>query len=393
MKMMHLRTAVCLLTLLSSVGIYSCKRDSPNDTPPLGPATIADFNPKYGEPGTTVVISGRNFDPSSTVKFGSLECTITKKEVNAITVQLPDQSNVYNDTFHITSNGVVVKSASEFEVTNIWKPVNKTSNLNHWEGTAFTVGSKCYLAGGNNNSDVLEFDPATNNWTKVNTLPDAIIDGRFGSVMVKDNKAYMGNFFTVALGATWFEFNPALEGTAAWTRLTDFPAQETYGGIAFNLNNQLYAGLGTQGSNFIAKFDPVANNGNGSWINRFVPASSNRTYISHFVIDGVGYYGGGYAGGSTQLSKFYKFDPAVSANTVTQLQDLPFTAVHAPGYALNGKGYVVIGTKPYEYSPVNNSWTATKYSILKEPDWVQVVNNKAYAIIRTGQVYEYVPKR
>lgn len=473
MKIMHLRTAVCLLTLLSFAGIYSCKRDSPKDTTlllqsfspeqgskgetielkgqnfsstkdkntvkfnglpaivsgasndgssitvviPEGAVTgkitvkvgdqevvstkdfvvvplvtaITDFNPKFGEPGTTVVISGKNFDPSSTILLGVMACNVIKVEANAITLKVPDQSNMFSGIFTISFRGEVLKTASEFEVTNVWKPVNTTTTLKHQEGTAFTIGNKIYVAGGDYNSDIDEFDVATGKWTKVNVFPAALTDANLGSVLVKDNKAYMGNFYTAVIAGAWFEFNPALAGTAAFRQLTDFPVK-TYGGIAFNLNNQLYAGLGSNDANSISKFDAAANNGKGSWINSFSPASNNRFYSAHFVINGVGYYGGGFDKDINLSKEFYKFDPAVSTNTVTRLKDLPAAVALAPGFTLKGKGYVVIGTKPYEYSTVNNSWTETKYPVNEKPSWVQVVNDKAYAITPVGQVYEYIPK-
>lgn len=356
-------------------------------------ATLTDFSPKYGTPGTEVVISGKSFDATLIVKLGDVECNIVGRSANSITVQLPDHSFVFGNTFSVTSRGYAVRTADKFEVTNIWQPVNTTTTLNHYEGTSFAVGGKVYLAGGTGNSEVHEFDAATSNWTKVNTLPAALTDGRYGIAISANNKVYMGSFFAVPEGAAWYEYNPAVTGTGAWKRMTDFPLDNTGCGLGFNLNGQLYAGLGSGSSNFIAKLDLTANDGRGSWGNNFAPASPNRLYVSHFVINGVGYYGGGYDGGINRRTEFYKFDPAVSANTVTALRNMPIAAANAPGYAMNGKGYVVFGGKPYEYSPVNNTWTETKYALQAAPSWVQVVNNTAYAITGGGQVFQFIPNR
>lgn len=355
--------------------------------------TLTDFSPRFGQPGTEVVISGKSFDAALIVKLGDVECNVVRRNASSITVLLPDYSTVFGNTFSVTSRGYKVYTSDKFEVTNIWQPVNTTTTLNHYDGTSFAVGGKIYLAGGTANSEVHEFDPATNNWTKVNTLPAALNDGRFGVAIPANNKVYMGNFYAVPEGAAWYEYNPAVAGTAAWKRMTDYPVSNTGCGIGFNLNGQLYAGLGSGSGSFIASFDLAANSGLGSWVNNFSPNSWNRLYISHFVINGVGYYGGGYDGGINKRSEFYKFDPAVSANTVTPLKNLPVAVTGAPGYAMNGKGYVVIGSKPYEYSPADNNWTEARYFIQQAPSWVEVVNNTAYAITATGQVFQFIPNR
>jgi len=355
--------------------------------------SLTDFNPKFGQPGTDVVISGKNFDASLIVKLDNVECAIVGRDANSITVRLPDHPYVFGGNFSVTSRGYFVRTAGKFEVTNIWQPVHATANLNHQQGIAFAIGNKIYLAGGDGNGDVNEFDPATGNWTKVNTMPAGISGGRHGTVIIASNKAYMGNFFAVTGVGEWHEFNPAVAGTGAWRKIADFPKAGTYGSLAFNLNNQLYAGMGTNNTSFIAKLDLAANNGIGEWGYNFAPSSGNRLYPTYFSINGVGYYGAGYDGGINTRGEFYKFDPATSTNTVTQIKSLPVTVAMAPGFALNGKGYAVAGSYPYEYSPADNTWTKNKYNIQYQPLSVQVLNNKAYAITNEGRVYQFIPNR
>lgn len=356
-------------------------------------ATITDFNPKYGEPGTTVVISGKNFDLMPTIRIGNQDCNIVKEEANAITITIPNAATAQSGYISITSRGEIINTATEFEVTNVWKLIHNATTFSHSEGISFSVNNKIYLVGGRSNSEIHEFDPATKAWKLVNTMPSEIANGMYGEVMVANNKAYMGNFFGNANTAAWFEFNPAVTGTAAWKRMSDYPTSNGYGGIAFNLNGNLYSGLGSGGSNYIIRFDPVANSGTGAWKELFVPSSPNRIYISHFTINGVGYYGGGYDGGITGRTEFYKFDPSVSTTTVTQIKSFPFTVVSGPAFALNSKGYVIKGAVPYEYSPTANSWTAMKYPIPVAVSFAEVANNKAYAATWAGEVYEYVPNR
>ncbi|MGN6416025.1 MAG: IPT/TIG domain-containing protein [Pseudobacter sp.] len=356
--------------------------------------TITGFNPKFGQPGTDVVISGKNFDAALTsVRLGSEGCNIVARDANSITVRLPDHAYVFGNKFSVLSRGYYVNTKDEFEVTNIWQPVHHSAGLSHLLGLSFSIGNKIYLAGGDKNSDVHEWDPATGDWTKVNTMPDGIAGGQYGSVIVANNKAYMGNFFGVTGLGEWYEFNPAFTGSGAWRKIADFPKSGAYGCVAFNLNNQLYAGMGTNNTAFIAKLDPAANNGNGEWGHNFAPSSGNRLYPSYFSINGVGYYGAGFDGSINTRGEFYKFDPATSTNSVTPIKDLPVTVAHAPGYAMNGKGYVIAGTFAYEYTPADNNWTRNKYSIQYAPLSVQVLNNKAYAVTNEGRVYQFIPNR
>jgi hypothetical protein len=356
-------------------------------------ATITDFNPRHGEPGTTVVISGKNFDTSPSIRIGDVDCAITKQEANAITITIPNAATTPSGFIIITSKGEILKTAAEFEVTNVWRQIHAGTSMSHSEGTSFAVGGKLYLAGGYGNSDVHEFDPATRTWAKVNSFPAEIAGGRYGVTIVANNKAYIGNLFATANKRAWYEFDPSISGAAAWKRMADYPADEAYGGVGFNLNNNFYAGLGSGVSNFISRFDPAANSGNGAWGPQFVPSSWNRIYISHFSINGVGYYGGGYDGGVTGRREFYKFDPAASSTSVTPIQPFPFAIVGAPAYVLNGKGYVIASATPYEYSTSANTWTAMKYPIPVAVSFAQVVNNKAYAFTMSGQVFEYIPNR
>lgn len=354
-------------------------------------ATITDFNPKSGEPGTTVVISGKNFDTSPNIKINNVDCDIVRQDANSITITIPNSATTPSGYITLTSRGEILKTTSEFEVTNVWRMVHNATSFNHSEGTSFAVNNKLYLVGGRVTNEVHEFDPIAKSWKVVNTLPAEITNGLLGSAMVANGKVYMGNFFNTSAKAAWFEFNPLISGTAAWKRMADYGVPDAYGGIALNIDGNLYAGLGGGTSTFIAKFDPAANSGNGAWSSQFTPASNNRLYIVHFSINGVGYYGGGYDGGVKGQKTFYKFEPSVSANSVTTIEPFEFPVVGAPAYTLNGKGYVVAGATPYEYSPTANTWKAMKFPIPVSVAYAGVANNKAYAFTGSGEMYEFIP--
>lgn len=360
-------------------------------------ATITDFSPKYGERGSTVVITGKNFDAGTVVKLSNWQCKVIKQEANSITVEVPTSSLTVGGYFTVSSKYTTVKSSEEFELTNTWKPIMGASALNHSQGTIFAINGKIYLMGGPSNSEVHEFDLAVKTWAKVNTMPAEIANGRYGSVTVLNNKAYAGNFIDNNTDATWFEFNPAIAGAGAWKRLTNYPEPGVKIGVAFSVKGKIYAGLGGSDQSIttsIYQFDPEANGGSGEWKEGFNPAAPNRRFVSHFVIDDVFYFGGGTDLGNYDRSVFYKFDPAVSNSSVTAIEPFFIPVSRAPSYALNGKGYIVRDGQPYEYSPGSNAWSVTDHLIpSSDISFTIVVDNTAYALTGKGEVYQYIPRR
>ncbi|MBO9634361.1 MAG: IPT/TIG domain-containing protein [Chitinophagaceae bacterium] len=359
-------------------------------------ATITDFSPKYGERGTTVVITGKNFDAGTVVKLGTSECKVIKQETNSITVEVNNSVFAVGGYFTVSSKYTTVKSLEEFELTNTWQLIMGSSALKHSQGTIFTINGMIYLMGGTLNSEVHEFDPGAKTWTKVNTMPAEIANGRYGSVTVLNNKAYVGNFYDNSTNGAWFEFNPAIVGASAWKRMTDYPEPVKIG-VAFSVKGKLYAGLGRSDQSIttsIYQLDPEANDGSGEWKAKFDPGAPNQRFVSHFVINDVFYFGGGTDLGNNDRSVFYKFDPAVSTSSVTAIEPFGIPISRAPSYALDGKGYIIRNEQPFEYSPGSNTWSMTDHSFpTADISFAIVVNNTAYALTSKGEVYQYIPRR
>lgn len=80
--------------------------------------TISSFNPASGLVGTTVIITGSNFDPTTinnVVYFGAVKAAVTAASTNSLTVIVPEGATYQPVT--VTTNGLTAYSASPFNVT------------------------------------------------------------------------------------------------------------------------------------------------------------------------------------------------------------------------------------------------------------------------------------
>lgn len=80
--------------------------------------SISSFNPLSGLVGTTVIVTGSNFDPTATnnvVYFGAVKAAVTAASTNSLTVVVPKGATYQPVT--VTTNGLTAYSASPFNVT------------------------------------------------------------------------------------------------------------------------------------------------------------------------------------------------------------------------------------------------------------------------------------
>lgn len=108
--------------LFCSVLFQACKK---NDTPPATPVVpvakppvITDFNPKKGQVGATIVITGTNFDSTTAsnnaVKFNGVAAIVTKATSTQLTVTVP--SGATSGKIMATVNSLSDTSVSAFDV-------------------------------------------------------------------------------------------------------------------------------------------------------------------------------------------------------------------------------------------------------------------------------------
>lgn len=358
--------------------------------------SIEDFNPKHGAPGSTVMITGRSFGSNPIVKIGGYSCTVVDQQIDYIAVTIPNVQQLSGAQLSqaklvVEGLGSEVSTATDFEVTNIWKKICGRYNFSFSEGASFAANGRIYLLSGRYSTAVNEFNPVSKVWSTVSTVPAEFSNGVLGVVMVKNNKAYLGNLLANPATAAWYEYNPAVLGAGGWKKMADFPGGASrYGGFGLNLDGKLFVGLGHSNQN-LYEFDPAANNGNGHW-SAGVGLNMTVFYQSQFVINGVGYVGGGYANGS-YFSAFYKLEPSVTPARLTRIASFPYTIDKAPAFTLNDKGYVIYHGEAYVYDPAQNTWTNAGFRLPIVASFAQVLNNKAYIISHDGEVCEYIPNR
>ena len=240
---------------------------------------------------------------------------------------------------------------------------------------SFTIGTRVFVGTGfdgtNRLKDFWEFDAAQNTWLSRAELPGV---GRNSAVAFTANgKGYVGTGLDGAgnrLKDFW-EYDPA---TNIWTSIADFPAESPYryGAVALSLNNKGYVGAGyggnaaTGGGNNLK--DWWSYNGTG-WTKEQSIGGDKRLYAFSFVINGIGYVGGGNNNGTLPYD-FWAFDGTnwTAKRDLDDKDDSDFTykisRQLAVAFTINNLGYVVTGNDGqsvlstcWEYDPSTDAWT------------------------------------
>lgn len=154
-----------------------------------------------------------------------------------ITVKVADQSILAEDSIHFINEGIYS-----------WKEKAHFPGQGRVDALTFSLNGKGYIGTGLNYedsaneqyfSDFWEYDPVSNNWSRIDDLPGP---GRAGAVAMKINEeVYVG------LGSSnyddeegyltdWYLFN----ADGSWTQLKDFPGAGRYG--SFSIMNFLGGG-------------------------------------------------------------------------------------------------------------------------------------------------------
>ena len=197
-------------------------------TAPNNPTVITTFNPTLGAAGSSVVISGFNFNASSTVQFNGMEAAITFNNQNQLTATVP--AGATTGLITVTGPGGSDTSYEPFTVTTgpatptITVSPTSLSGLSATEGTGGTVQN--YAVNGSNLTSTVtvtaptNFEVSTdgaNFFPSLNLTP--AIDGSLGtqiSVRIKSSApvgAVSGSITHTSTGAT--TRNVSVSGTVA----------------------------------------------------------------------------------------------------------------------------------------------------------------------------------
>lgn len=248
------------------------------------------------------------------------------------------------------------------------------TTTNRSYGIAFTINGKVYLGLGVENwfsnssrknlKDLWEYDPIADNWTQKKDYPG---DGSFScSFFVVDNKAYIvGGTGTVGSNDTW-EYNPVAD---KWTQKSDIPYTYLNIAMGFNHKNKGYI-LGGFWSNpgiykKLWEYDPNTD----KWAEKASYPDSGLCGGVAFIVDDKLYAGLGNNvsilqpfNSSTKNFKVYDFVTDSWSNTSNIFPGIERGFCFA--HVIKGKAYIGLGWKQgnnddqvfkdvYEYTPVS----------------------------------------
>lgn len=274
---------------------------------------------------------------------------------------------------------------------------------------SFAINGKGYIFMGSMGAslkDVWEYDPVANTWTQKLDFPGA---GRAQAVTFTiGNKGYMVCGIDVGSPSTVFsevwEYDPSID---TWTKKANFPGTPRCASVGFSIGNKGYMGTGNVNPGVLNDFweyDPSID----TWTQKPNFPGSARWGATGFAVNGKGYIGVGVKIPAPPVqSDFYEYDPAT--NTWKAIANFPGTS--STGYELTGfsictRGYIATGwtaVQPFsnqcwEYNPTTNAWTQmANIPIARIRDNSFVINDKAY--VGSGQtastfgkeLYEYTP--
>lgn len=287
-----------------------------------------------------------------------------------------------------------------------WNPLAEISTFGQgrWGTQIFTVDNKIYIGGGyignfQNVNDLQSYDPATQTWKFLNSLPGTNATRTGGMTFTINGKAYLAmgceNYNSFSPTPTYlkdlWEYNHASD---TWTKKADFPDSGRADAAVFVLNNKAYivggqtSGSGSTFSSDLWEYDPATN----KWTEKKKFPEGGIFHSAGFASGNKGYVVGGRITGAS-TNKVFEYNP--STNSWVEKAAYPEDNLRGgTAFVIGGKAYVGMGivneaggTNKYmdyffSYDPATNKWSywpggevpaqGRTYGIST------VVNNKAY---------------
>lgn len=377
-----------------SVTVAGLKGSSANDF--TYNATITDFNPKSGPRGTLVTLKGKRLGATPAIEINGAPATITFRATDQTEIRfnIPDQLSVVGDKIKVKTKSQEYLTAVPFVVTNAWKKLRDAVAGQFYEkGFMFVhnneicIGLGKNAAGGLNNT-YAKYNIATNSWSAPITLPTSVTPRYDVSYAKLNDRVFvMGGLFGPATYTRTVNFLELSDGT--W-KTADVLKTNSAGGVAFVINNTLYAGLGSVGpatsTHKIAKFDNATLTWDeGSFTELYNAGNINN---SCFVIGNTAYVGHGKNSANTEKKGFFKY---TDFNMMAAVAECPVATEGASSFTYNGKGYVKAVHDLYEYDPAKNEWKKINTTDGIYVNYLTVVNNRIFGIGYNGEVFEYIP--
>ncbi len=176
-------------------------------------------------------------------------------------------------------------------------------------------------------NDLWEYDPTTDNWTK---LADCPADGRrHPAFLAANNKLYLGcgdnqNGNNLR---DWWEYDIQ---TNTWTQKPDLPAPPRHHPYFFTINDEPYVGFGHNGNAIykdLFRYNPATS----SWIKMADLPAQGRVAGTQFTYNNKGYLLSGQGEDHLNMAtgEFWEYDP--QTNSWTSLPPHPGGSRWAPG--------------------------------------------------------------
>ena len=126
-----------------------------------------------------------------------------------------------------------------------WTQLNNIPFTTNWGTPSFTINGKGYMKNG---ADFYEYSPATDSWAFKAQFP-GLTPNRPKGISQYNYGFIIGGF--TDLPWVWsknvWRYDPV---TDSWTQLGDFPGSTRRWALIMNINDHVYYGLGTNGTNF-----------------------------------------------------------------------------------------------------------------------------------------------
>jgi N-acetylneuraminic acid mutarotase len=230
--------------------------------------------------------------------------------------------------------------------TNVWTQKANYSSTGRRFGVGFSIGSKGYTGLGEASAtlgysfaDFYEYNPSTKTWTQKTSFPDGGRSRAVGTSSSTMGYVSTGTSFNLNLKNDIWEYNP-LNNT--WTQKAPLTNGKRRCATGFSVNDMIFIGCGIDTANNLNDlwmYNPF----NNTWTQRANFPGIGRSFPTGFSIGNYGFIGGGSsASPSSALSDFYKYN--TSSNIWSAIPNFPVVISSGFGTSLNGRGYVGTGS-------------------------------------------------
>lgn len=350
--MNYIKTTLLLAIYLMPIFFMSCSKDEDDPTDDTSPAITA-ISPISGAVGSSVIITGKNFNPvaasNSVLFFNGKSATVTAASPTELSVVVPADATTGSINLQINSKTAV--SPQVFTVTQVADApvITSLSPSSGPIGTSVTITGSKFSSTANQNEVKFNGTVATvSSATAIQLVVTVPSGATTGTLTIKVNglTATSASAFTVT-------------GTSPsqWTAKTNFGGNARAWAASFAIGTKGYIGMGM---NFMTPYEDFweYDATGGAWTQKANFGGGKRYKAASFVIGTKAYVATGIDAVGNEMKDLWEYDP--SLNKWTQKANYGGTMMYGGfAFTLGGKGYVG-SSQMWAYDPSNNSWTQKK---------------------------------